>query len=121
MNTLNIAATPKTIIAKPAILLIHHNCFSLNFLRKIFIKKVNINHQIIAPPKTPATISHDFIALSSAETIPIPANAATNKNTAKGLERVKIKLKSNLQSIYSFSTMPSNLLNWIRSKNIYAK
>ena len=56
----NITTTPNTIITSPAILLIHHNCFNLNFFLTKFIKKVKANHQIIAPIKTPKIINDDL-------------------------------------------------------------
>lgn len=83
------AATPKTIINIPAILLIHHSCFNLNFFLNKSTKKVSEAHQSKAPKNTPAMINDDLMELSFDVTRPIPANAATKRKIAKGFESVK--------------------------------
>ena len=88
-NTDIIAAIPKTIIKIPAILLIHHSCFNLNFFLNRSTKNVSDDHQTIAPEKTPTTTNIELNELLSFETIPIPANAATKRNTAKGFDKVR--------------------------------
>ena len=47
------AATPNIMIIIPAILLIHHNCFSLNFFLNKSIRKVRVDHHNMATIKTP--------------------------------------------------------------------
>ena len=82
------AKTPKAVIRTPAILLIHHNCFSLNFFRNKLTNEINMTHHNRAPKNTPETTNKVDKIGDSTETISILANAATNKNTATGFDRV---------------------------------